>query len=254
MPRVEDMLGIETYMAQADQRWAQWCRTDPRLAAAPSRAGLRGWLAAEPAAGREVLLALAMLAAPDGADDVAAAAVLAWVMCPAAGALARRYRGSVPQVEQWIASQLWLEVRAVPWRRVRNVAASIKFALAAALRDEVIVAELPVEPTEKVLESAADTVPEEMDSDLLLAMVLQRAVEQEVITAADRDVLTDLIAHAHTHQVARNGGNGGLTSLAALTHVSAKRAVPVRTLSRRARAAMGAIGQAHRMRGLDVAV
>ena len=257
MTRLEDVLGIENYLSDADRLWGRWCQVEPLLAAAPSRAALREWLATDPPNARATLSALASLAAEDGANEPAAAAVLAWVMIPAAAALARRYRASVPDVEEWIAAQLWIEVRSVPWRRVNNPAASIKFALAHALRGEVDGVEVPVDPGEQlalVRERAGDqSVQPQLDSDLLLALVLQRAVDGGVITAGDRQILVDLVAHAHTHPAARRR-NGGLTSVAALTHVSTRHAVPVRTVSRHAKAAITAINAAHQRQLLDVAI
>lgn len=252
MASVEDCLGIEDLLVEADSRWPAWCEVDSRLAVCPSRAGLREWLAENPVEGRGPLLALAMLAAPDGGgDDPAAAAVVAWLMLPAAGGLARRYRPCVPAVEAWLAAQLWVEARSVPWRRTANPAAHIKFALAHRLRAEVTSLEVPHEPGEDldlVVQEAqrrGDAAPEGLGSDELLALVLERAVAGGVITAADRQLLTHLVAYAHAHRPVACRGNGGLTSVAALTHVSRQRGVPVRTVSRRARAAITAISDAH---------
>ena len=92
----------------------------------------------------EVLLALAMLAAPDGGDDIAAAAALAKCLLPGACRLAgwlstlpprEVFRDSQPvmagawsaveRVNELVASQLWIEVRTFPWRRRSKVAANI---------------------------------------------------------------------------------------------------------------------------------
>ena len=85
-----------------------------------------------------------MLAAPDGGDDIAAAAALAKCLllgaCRLAGWLSTLpprevFRDSQPvlagtwsaveRVDELVASQLWIEVRTFKWRRTRKVAANI---------------------------------------------------------------------------------------------------------------------------------
>ena len=106
---------------------------------------LRTWLpTVDHEASDQVLLALAMLAAPDGGDDIAAAAALAKCLLPGACRLAgwlstlpprEVFRDSQPvtagtwsaveRIDELVASQLWIEVRTFRWRRLRKVAANI---------------------------------------------------------------------------------------------------------------------------------
>ena len=118
---------------------------DPRLGVVEDFDDLRAWLpTVDRAASDEVLLALAMLAAPDGGDDIAAAAALAKCLLPGACRLAgwlstlpprEVFRDSQPvmagawsaveRIDELVASQLWIEVRTFKWRRLRKVAANI---------------------------------------------------------------------------------------------------------------------------------
>ena len=130
---------------QARQKWPAWVATDPRLGVVDNFDDLRSWLpTVDHEESDQVLLALAMLAAPDGGDDIAAAAALAKCLLPGACRLAgwlstlpprEVFRDSQPvmagtwsaveRVDELVASQLWIEVRTFKWRRLRKVAANI---------------------------------------------------------------------------------------------------------------------------------
>lgn len=134
---VGQMLGLDEggeLLEQVRQRWPMWAAAEDRLAVVDDFDDLRGWLDQQaPAAKDEVLVALAMLAAPDGGDDVAAAGALAKCLLPGACRLAGdllTYRRQwmptrIEATNELVASQLWLEVRSFPWRRNRKVAANI---------------------------------------------------------------------------------------------------------------------------------
>jgi hypothetical protein len=134
---VGDQLGLDEgseLLEQARQRWAGWVAWDGRLAVVADFDDLRDWLVAvDRAAADQVLLALAMLAAPDGGDDVAAAGVMAKCLLPGACRLAawvatqRRHMlpGGIELATELVASQLWIEVRSFPWRSGKKVAANV---------------------------------------------------------------------------------------------------------------------------------
>ncbi|GAB3991008.1 hypothetical protein [Nocardioides marmoraquaticus] len=126
--RVSQYLDLEDdaqLLAQAREAWGEWADQDPRLSVVAFDE-LQDWLAeTSPAEADEVLHALATRAASDGGDDVAAAAVLAWVLLPGACALARELRRLEGDVKLMVAAQLWIEVRSFPWRRLRKVAANV---------------------------------------------------------------------------------------------------------------------------------
>lgn len=145
---VGDQLGLDgnsELLDQARQKWPAWVAADPRLGVVDNFDDLRSWLpTVDHETSDQVLLALAMLAAPDGGDDVAAAAALAKCLLPGACRLAgwlstlpprEVFRDSQPvlagtwsaveRVDELVASQLWIEVRTFKWRRTRKVAANI---------------------------------------------------------------------------------------------------------------------------------
>ncbi|MBM0127913.1 hypothetical protein [Pimelobacter simplex] len=145
---VGDRLGLDDnseLLDQARQKWPAWVATDPRLGVVDNFDDLRSWLpTVDHEESDQVLLALAMLAAPDGGDDIAAAAALAKCLLPGACRLAgwlstlpprEVFRDSQPvmagtwsaveRVDELVASQLWIEVRTFKWRRLRKVAANI---------------------------------------------------------------------------------------------------------------------------------
>lgn len=145
---VGDQLGLDDnseLLDQARSKWPDWVAADSRLDVVAEFDDLRAWLpSVDRDASDEVLLALAMLAAPDGGDDIAAAAALAKCLLPGACRLAgwlstlppkEVFRDSQPlvggtwsaveRIDELVASQLWIEVRTFPWRRLRKVAANI---------------------------------------------------------------------------------------------------------------------------------
>jgi hypothetical protein len=145
---VGDQLGLDDnseLLDQTRQKWPAWVATDPRLGVVDNFDDLRSWLpTVDHEESDQVLLAMAMLAAPDGGDDIAAAAALAKCLLPGACRLAGWlstlpprdiFRDSQPvmagtwsaveRVDELVASQLWIEVRTFKWRRLRKVAANI---------------------------------------------------------------------------------------------------------------------------------
>ncbi|NHC22976.1 hypothetical protein G6553_07300 [Nocardioides sp. IC4_145] len=145
---VGDQLGLDDnseLLDQARQKWPAWVATDPRIGVVDNFDDLRSWLpTVDHEESDQVLLALAMLAAPDGGDDIAAAAALAKCLLPGACRLAgwlstlpprEVFRDGQPvmagtwsaveRVDELVASQLWIEVRTFKWRRLRKVAANI---------------------------------------------------------------------------------------------------------------------------------
>ena len=150
MSNVADQLGLEEggeLLQQARRRWPEWALADPRLGVVEEFDDLRGWLdSVSREEADQVLLALAMLAAPDGGDDPAAAAALAKCLLPGAARLAgwisrrladtpaRRVMRDLQPVDavspgelinQVVAAELWIQVRSFPWRRLTKVAANI---------------------------------------------------------------------------------------------------------------------------------
>ena len=145
-PRLKELLCLgedSELLEQGRQRWDAWVEMDARLDVSKSLDDFVDYVScASTAEADRCLLALAMLAAPDGGDDVAAAAVLATALLPGAVILASRLtcllarrrwyptgtadRGLVSErVDEKVAAQLWIEVRSFPWRRLTRVGGNI---------------------------------------------------------------------------------------------------------------------------------
>ncbi len=126
--RVSEWLGLEddgALLRRAREAWAEWCAYEPALRGVAVD-DLRVWLQrADPVASDDVLLALAKRAATDGRDEHPAASLLAWALLPGAHQLAADLHQPGVDVSRVVASQLWIEVRSFPWRRLRKVAANI---------------------------------------------------------------------------------------------------------------------------------
>jgi hypothetical protein len=126
--RVSQYLDLEDggqLLDRARESWAEWTEQEPRLAVVDYDELGEWLLESPPAEVDEVLHALATLAASDGGDDVAAAAVRAWALLPGACALARKFRHLQGDTQLLVAAQLWIEVRSFEWRRLRKVAGNI---------------------------------------------------------------------------------------------------------------------------------
>lgn len=139
---VGDLLGLDeggVLLNQVRARWPHWIAVDGTHLSVVSVVtefdDLQGWLAQADRDDVDVVLhELATLAAPDGGGDVVAAAALAKCLLPGASRIAAWFatggrhllRGEISLAAELVASQLWLEVRSFPWRRMRRkVAANI---------------------------------------------------------------------------------------------------------------------------------
>ncbi|MBO1766675.1 hypothetical protein [Allobranchiibius sp. GilTou38] len=245
-------------MAQADHAWATWCRQDPALAVATDTATLRSWLKQSAAADADtVLLGLARLAAPDGGDDYAAAAALAWAMLPAACTLAHRLRTLSPSIDQVVASQLWLEVRSFPWRRLTKVSSNIVLnTRAGVLRECDAPSQLkrsdptwsrtsPVDPYGPFWARMSASEVGAADAATELFELLDWACDRDVITAADRRMLLRLLEAGDRLRSRRTGRCGaGLMANETTEHVARQLGMSARTLRRRARRSIDALADA----------
>lgn len=214
---------------QARWRWPVWCSEHPVLGVVADVAELPGWLReADPAAADEVLAALAWWAAPDGGDDLAATAVLAWLMVPAACRVASGLQGLSARIDEVVACELWLQARTVgqvPDRR--RVAANI----ALNTRREVVTQlghgggatwarTYVVDPTSTTwrnLEAADDACDAADCAEVAerVGTLLDRAVQCSAITDADRDLLLAAAAAACELRMPLRAGGGMTTPMVA---------------------------------------
>ena len=262
-----DHPGSNDLICRAQEEWPGWCRSDPRLGVVAGPLEVPRWtLAAERDRADDVLHALASLGAGNGGDDRAAAMTLCWTLLPAAASLAHQLRGLTSDIDEVVASQLWLEARTFPWRRLRKVAANIRAnARASVLRqcgdrarpragDRTWGLTCPVDPTAPFWASFADPtvgVQEPSASEELLDL-LEWACRQDVITVEDRALLLSLVQAAEGTVVSRSRrGGGGLMANELSEQVARRWGVSPVTVRRRARRSMRALAEACRHGGYE---
>lgn len=126
---VQELLGLDDdglLVQQIHTAWESWGRRDPRLQVAPDFTEYMRWREqAPPDRVDATLQALATLGAVDGGDDPIAAAALALLMLPSARRTAVSLSPMAENIDEFVASQLWIEVRTFPWRRHPRAAAHI---------------------------------------------------------------------------------------------------------------------------------
>lgn len=277
---VGDLLGLDEgggMLAEARARWIIWAADDPRLRVVDDFEDLRDWLAS---VGRDdadaVLLALATLAATDGGDDVAAAGALAKCLLPGACVTANRLRHLVhkghlrpslsgptgQRVDELVASQLWIEVRTFPWRRLTRVASNIlvstrlgvlyelgdnsrlwrtdKTWANTSLLDAVTRGDFHAEQVRTPNDDDAELSPPER-----LLRVLAWGCDHEVITASDRHLLLVVAEEAENVKTARTGrGRCGLVGNELSLRVAPRLGVSGATVRRRVARSMAALAAA----------
>ena len=242
---------------RATQRWSDWSREHPALRQVDP-CGLRPWLrTAVPSDADDVLHALVTLAATDGGDDTDAARLTAWALLPGATTLAHRLRTLDPDIDHLVASQLWLEIRSFPHRRLRRVAANILMSTRCAVlatcgtpaqlerTDPTWSHTRAVDPTGPFWSIRAQEPCLDLDPVEELDDVLRWAHDQGVLSDDDRTLLQCLLQVAHEVPVERVGrGHGGLMANE-ISRVTAERCgVSVRTVRRRTLRSLTALAQA----------
>lgn len=243
----------EGVLALARVRWPVWQRTHPVLQVVGDLLDLPAWLrAAEREQADRVLLALAELSSPEGADDLAATGTLAWVLVPGISLLAARLATLTPRIDQLLAAQLWLEARTFPWQRGHRVAANILMNArknvmrdlgVGAAADPTWARSIPVAPTAHLWrELAADDAAEARHE---LAELLAWAAAEKVISDRDRVLLVDVAVTADRHGTARAGrGHAGLLANTVSQEVATRAGVSAITVRRRTRRSILALRQA----------
>lgn len=249
--RIARLLGLssidEELLVMAGARWESWvARSDGALDGAPDLVGLPDWLwDATPAEADRVLVHLAFLAARDGEDDLAAAAVLAWVLLPGAHSIVCSLARATPVVDEVVAAQLWVQVRTFPWRKGRRVAANILWSTRNQVRLELGLrasADLTwrhvvvVDPTTPGWQTLEVVRPHQAQApEVTLRRLLRRACHEDVINWIDRDLLISLAEAAGQLGCSRTGTASGLLGNTACEHVAREWGCTPRTVRRRAR-------------------
>jgi hypothetical protein len=236
-----------------------WAAADPRLGVVDEAADLRGWLAqAGPAAADEVLLALAELSSPTGGDDTVATGALAWVLLPGAGLIAHRLRRLTRRVDEVVAAQLWIEIRTFGWQRGHKVAANILMNTRKGVLRELGVGEHArhVDPAwyrAITLSPSADAwtgiaLRHDISGPTAaheLVDVLAWALQHRVVTMPECRLLLCLAEEAdRVGGPSARRGRYGLMAPAATEAVARRCGTSARTVRRRARRSLTALGQA----------
>lgn len=272
---VGELLGLEEgseLLEIARCRWDEWSQADARLRVVDGYDELRPWLLeADYESIDDVLLALAELAAPDGGDDVVAAGVLAKCLlpgaCQLAGWLSRRQQeqpffdnqpaggSGAARINELVASQLWIEVRTVGWKRVRRVAANILLDTRAAvlleLGDHFQVKRRDRTWAYSTLNDYAHELthplvePPDTSAVSELADLLAWAGESDVISPSDGQLLASVLEEAaavETRNLRR--GSGGFMSNELSRRVAARIGVSERTVRRHTSRTVRALAEA----------
>lgn len=243
-------------LKQAREAWPSWCQQHPTLGVVEDLLDLPARLrSADPESADVVLHNLAELASPTGGDDVTAAGALAWLLLPAACLVAHRLRSLTTRIDEVVAAQLWLEVRAFPWQRQRKVAANITMNTRRGVLRDLGVGEsardadptwarsIPLGPDSELWGAVeARRQPDAEPAATELAEVLLWAMDHGVIDERDRDLLLTLAVAADEVGITHSGrGRGGLCSHQAAATVALTAGVSPMTIRRRATASLRAL-------------
>lgn len=246
-------------LALARARWAGWAKASPALGVVGDLLELPDWMrSAERGAVDEVLLVLARLASPTGADDVAATGALVWVLLPGASLIAHRLRSLTHRIDEVVAAQLWVEARTFRWERGRKVAANILMNTRKGVLRDLGVGEhlrrsdatwfkaITLEPGDRLWRLAEEDAASEGECPAReLLDVLRWAVRAGVVTAADAQLLVCLAEEADLVGVPRVGrGRLGLMAPAAAEAVGRQWGLSARTVRRRAQRSLEALSGA----------
>lgn len=213
-------------LAQAERDWDRWATDFPELVGPSGVTGLRGWLGEHPERREGLLRRLLQIGSPEGEDELAAAAVVVWILTPPACGIARRLRWVSPQIDELVAGQLWVEVRAARWQTWRAVTTAILARTAHGITSQVsyqqyeIAADFAAPGEAATVATTANgwlssreasTVGHEDDVDELRS-VLDAAEQLGVITSAGRTLLDKVVRAAASVDLCRTGGRQGLTA------------------------------------------
>jgi hypothetical protein len=106
-------------------RWPAWVTAEPALASVAGLQEVAAIVADRDHPGRAdaLLGALVRLGAMDGGNDQDAAGAVALLLSNGAARLAGQLRNLSSDIDQMVAVQVWLQIRAFPWRRRRRAIA-----------------------------------------------------------------------------------------------------------------------------------
>ena len=240
-------------LAAAHHSWSTWVAEHDGLGVVADLADLPAWLTSHPGERNAVLNVIAGLASPQDGDDVAAAAVLAWLLVPGASLVANRLSTLSPVIDELVAAQLWIEVRTFGTGRGRHVAATIlRNTRKRVLRDLGVgdhaeaawQRALVLEPGDQLWQWTGPLHTQGPEVSGELSELLEDACSQRVISAEDVDMLLGLAQAAHAAGQTHFGrACSGLMTPVASTQVAQQWGVSARTVRRRARRSLDALSR-----------
>lgn len=255
---VRDHMGLDDLLTAAEEAWPGWRGRFPQIEGAGDLAGFMRWLrSASQVEADAALLPLAQLAAVDGGNDPRAAAVLAWALEPGANLLARRLGRLSWDVDELVASHLWLQVCSFSWQTRTKVSANILWATRSAVQrdcetpsklaryDPTWLRTTCLSPDRFACDDRLTTGPRLPDPAEELLELLEWACRHEVISPADRSLLLCLVEAADAAPARRTrGGAAGLLANACTEQVADRLGITSRQVRRRGRASIDALSRA----------
>lgn len=250
---IANYLGVQDLhtptMTEARHRWNDWCGTEPALAVVTELDDLPEWSWTRDPRTDDVLRALVRLGSLHG--EPLATTVLCWLLVPGAGEIARQHQHLSPAVDEITAGALWLAASEVDWTRPTQILPSVLRATRRALqaelgigegahrRDRAWAAARPWGPSAAGWTYIFERRSAAPSAAVELLNLLEEAIADEVITAADRDLLLDIAVVTDVHELedatpapARREACG-LGNRAAAAAVSRRLGVSERTVRRR---------------------
>lgn len=238
-----------TPVQRAVEAWPAWASQHPVLARVEDPEQLDTWLQeVAPREANEVLLALGEIGAVDGADDTAAASVLAELLVPGATVIAQDLHRMSPRMDELVAAQLWISVRTLSWGDRIQVASTVLMNVrrdvlrhlgwASAWSQRVSL----LDPTQDEgaswlsIESRRQPFEHQGAQDALYDL-LEDAVAAQIVPLREVRLLLRL-AEASDGSATRRA-NAGLTSKPAVREVAAEQCTSTASVERRARRALG---------------
>lgn len=245
-------LGVDSVdgptMTLARSRWHSWVEKEPSLARAGELLELRVWTRTADASAKDsALRSLAKLGSADGDDDSAAITALTWALVPGASMLAHRLSDMSGDIDELVASHLWIAARTFDWERRRSTAASILRDTLRAVQAELGVGEgalrqdrawtqtICVEPASPTWHRHAEVDAEPfVGSSRELVELLEAAADVGVISTQDRVLLIELALASDEAGVPARRGRAGLMTPCASEAVADRWGISTRTVRRRA--------------------
>ncbi len=224
----------------ASGAWSRWTAAQPALAQMGSAVALCDVVMdrAEPAQANDLLLALVRAGSVDGGVDQSAATFVASLLVPGGDRIIRSLSSLGPDIDAIVAGQLWLQVRAYPWRcRPRAVAKNTLMETRRAVladygattaRRAALVPLAPPELAEAV-DRHGTVVTDQLVADLALLELLAWARARGVLERGNAALLWELVMAACDEEtatvpssLARGVGSKQSVRVAATRGVSAR--------------------------------